>query len=168
MTRRLVVVLMICCGILIAGNALAAFYTWVDEQGVTHISDAPVEQGGQNAKVEKRPGGNDEYRWFGCPGLDLEESSAAAEFLRSQGWSAKPDYRPNARRFGDAFQSVRIFEVRLPEEAIKGTRCSSGYQEVRVKSVKNPKDRNRCRIASVELGNQRFQPSSCMKEKKNR
>lgn len=168
MQRRLIVCLTILCGLVIAGNAPAALYTWVDERGVTHITDAPVVQGADNAKIEKRSSEDGDYRWFGCTSLSLEEKAAAVEFLeRQEGWPTRPDFKPTNRRYGDAFQSVAVYEARLPDEVIKKTRCSSGYQEVHIKTAKNLKDRTRCRIAGVELGQQRFQPSACMKQKKN-
>ncbi len=169
MREGCIVGLLICCALLFAGNAGAALYTWVDEKGVTHISDAPVAQEDDGTKLKTHHTERDDIVWFDCRESMQRARIAAVEYLEQrEGWPTVPDVSRQTKHIQNMLDSRvdHAFEARLPDDVVKKAGCTSGQQEVKVRTepdIKNPKQ---CRITKVELGRKKFSPAACMKGKK--
>ncbi|MHB8771395.1 MAG: DUF4124 domain-containing protein [Syntrophales bacterium] len=169
MRKSCIVGFLIFCGLLFAGNTTAALYTWVDEKGVTHISDAPVAQDNDGTKLKKHYDEKDDIIWFDCKESMQRARIAAVEYLEErEGWPTVPEVSRQTKHIQNMLDSRvdHAFEAKLPDDVVKKAGCNFGQQEVKVRTepdIKNPK---RCRITKVELGRKKFAPASCVKGKK--
>lgn len=154
MNRVFTVVLIIFCGLLISGYAMAEFYEWVDENGVTHISDSPVAQETQKIKYKKLgENDNEDYnRWINCStALRKAEIKARALLKENEKWSALDD-KDIIARFGT---SSRNGDVLTYDNSFMMSYDVSPKQRVAqrwtVQIKTHPKDKNSCSIMTVDL-----------------
>jgi hypothetical protein len=163
------VVLMIFCIFVFSGSATAGLYRWVDENGDVHYSDTPVAQDKKASKFEKISGGADESivdsgEWFNCIERPRRAEVAASELLEQQeGWPTTPVFSGHNRQFVNGFMLELHYDAKLPNNVVKEAGCAYGYQAVKVKTEQDSKDRTKCRILGVELGQKRLEPPKCRK-----
>jgi hypothetical protein len=151
MARMCTVLIAIFC-VFSAGNATAAFYTWVDEKGVTHISDTPVPQGNKEIKYRTYSDSNssssgNEEDWFKCSEMAIRADDAALTALREfEEWKSVPatdiEFGPKSSgRTGD----VAEFSFSVYRKSVRQNRG------VRVLFKSHPTDWNLCRYFQVRV-----------------
>jgi len=135
---------MIFCGLVFTQSAIAEVYKWVDENGETHISDAPVMQGNTKYKYEKQPGrgaasqsnsGKDIYAWYRCDAVRGKETVIAL-LKEQEGW----DVRYNELLFVTTYRQGDVI----------GETYGLGSYRVEVKYKMRPEDTNLCRVLGLE------------------
>ena len=169
MTRYLFVLI---AGLFFLGisTAEAEMYKWVDENGVVHFSDSPV----QNASKEKdmetvesvgssgsQPSLSNE--WMDRDAIFNQAGLAAEAFLlEHENWPEKPLFSQFHTVEAGQFISNLILQVKLPAVMLEGKDCYMAYQRVRVKTEIDPNDRTKARITGVELAGRVLQPPDCL------
>lgn len=160
--------------VLPSGDPSAQVYKWVDEKGVVHISDSPVQTGNEMNKIERMSGTGKESsassaaktvlgEWY-PKSESLERASLlASEYLtHDQNWPEKPVfYRGDITTLVSSNIKLEyVFGFSIPAVMLD-SRCAFGIQRVHVKMKFHEEDKSLISFKGVQLSDKVLVPHRC-------